>query len=180
MKLICSGLFTIITLVLSTNCYRSNESYIEKSISFSDETRVTIGDSLLNLQSISFKKPTLFFLLDTSKCLPCEYEMLYNFESYCSGKNCGDSITFGVIVTPGLEYVEKVDYLNSIHKYTFPILVDESNDFYLNNDFMNVSEDIFQYIYVNDKDELAVIGLSEQNLSYNIQSICRYIESHFN
>lgn len=168
-------------LVLATGCKGlKDKDCIDSSIRFSDRVEVMIGDSLLDLKAVNFRTPGLFFLLDTTKCLPCEYEMLYNFESYYPETGIDDSISFSVIVTPRSDYTAKVDYLNSINKYNFPILTDKSKTFYSKNDFFNVSDDEFQYIYVFNENKLAILSLPEQKLTYNIKAVCEYFESRFN
>lgn len=181
MKRIGWALLAAAVLVLASNCKGLKENdCIDSSIRFSDRVEVMIGDSLLDLEAVNFRTPGLFFLLDTTKCLPCEYEMLYNFESYYPETGIDDSISFSVIVTPRSDYSARVDYLNSINKYNFPILTDKSKTFYSKNDFFNVSNDEFKYIYVFDENKLAILSLPEQKLTYNIQAVCEYFESRFN
>lgn len=144
MERVGSAIMSVALLVLTTDCTGlKDKGCINNTIRFSERTEVMIGDSLLDIESVNFKTPGLFFLLDTTKCLPCEYDMLYNFESYYTETGVNDSITFSVIVTPRSDYKVRMDYLNSINKYNFPILIDNSNTFYCKNDYINVSEDEF-------------------------------------
>lgn len=166
--------------IINCNSYKTSNSGAnieEQPLDISDNSIIIINDSILETQNVEFKIPSLYFLLDSAKCLPCEYELLYNFESYYSDTTCKDSISFGVIVTPKSDYINNINYLNSIHHYSFPLIIEDRLAFYKNNKYVDVSNNMFQYVYIYERNKLLIIYLTEEDLTYNIHRVYNFIKS---
>lgn len=182
MKILKFILIAIITNLSTNSCNNhktscSGANIEEQQLVFSDNSIIIISDSILKLQDVSFKTPSLLFLLDSAKCLPCEYELLYNFEPHFTDAICKDSISFGVIVTPKSDYINSMNYLNNVHKYSFPLIIDNRLSFYNNNKYVDVSKEMFQYIYIYERNKMLIIYLTEEDLTYNIHRVYNFIKS---
>ncbi|MBO7110726.1 MAG: hypothetical protein J6W18_02120 [Bacteroidaceae bacterium] len=138
---------------------------------FPDSVWMIEGDSIKMLESYDLKYPALLFWLDSTKCTPCDYDMLYNFDPYYS--NIGD-MSFYVIVTPSANHKTHIDYAMTINDFPFPVIVDTAGSFYNRNKQVGIGNLEYVYIYLDEKGVGNKYVLSCERMEYDLRCIIDY------
>lgn len=156
----------LLSLFAFSSC--TNQYRIENigKIEYPDSALVIVDEKETDLSIISL--PALCYWLDSTKCTPCEYDMLYNFEPYYWV--LGET-SFFAIVTPATTHKDHIDYKTSINYLPFPVVVDKSCFFYRNNNPVYVKEGENSYIYIDENGVGYELILPEGNMIYDIGRI---------
>jgi len=136
-----------------------------------DDVWMIEGDSIKRLDPGGIKYPALCFWLDSTKCTPCEYDMLYNFNPYY-GMN-GDS-SFFVIVTPSANHKNLICHEITVNDFPFPIMVDTAGSFYYSNKQVCIGDIEYVYVYLDDSGAGHKYVLPEGRMEYDIRGIVDY------
>lgn len=138
---------------------------------FPDNACVIVGDSIKQLKTDEFRLPALCYWLDSTKCTPCEYDMLYNFDPY---HNLAGEISFFVIVSPPAIHKHNIDYKASVNNLTFPVIIDNDGSFYNKNKTIGLGENDFAYIYIDESGKGYEYVLPDEQMLYDIRRVYDY------
>lgn len=138
---------------------------------FPADASVVVGDSIKQLNIDEFRLPALCYWLDSTKCTPCEYDMLYNFDPYF---NLAGDISFFVLVSPPAVQKHNIDYKASVNNLTFPVIVDKDGSFYNKNKTIGLGENDFAYIYIDENGKGYEYVLPGEQMVYDIRRVFEY------
>lgn len=159
-------------VIVFASCKNQNNIEYIGLIEYPDSALVIVDDRIMETDSSIIRLPALCFWLDSTKCTPCEYDMLYNFEPYFGVHgNTG----FFVIVSPAAVHKHDIDYKVTIDGFNFPVIVDKSCSFYRKNKTLYVNENENLYIYIDENGWGYELILSEEDMTYDIGKVTDYI-----
>jgi len=138
---------------------------------FPEDACVIVGDSIKQLNTDEIRLPALCYWLDSTKCTPCEYDMLYNFEPYF---DLARDVSFFVIVSPSSIHINHVDYTTSINDLSFPVIVDKYCSFYNKNKPDGLGDNDYSYIYLDEVGMGYEYVLPGERMVYDIRSVFDY------
>lgn len=133
------------------------------------------GKSIKRLEPNDIKYPALCFWLDSTKCTPCDYDMLYNFDSYY---RVNGELSFFVIVTPSASHKKIIGHEISVNDFHFPIIVDTVGSFYKSNEHVSIGEKEYVYVYLDETGVGHKYVLSNQRMEYDIRGIVDYCSAY--
>ena len=144
-------------------------------IEYPDSVLVIVDEKEIEMDLSIIRLPALCYWLDSTKCTPCEYDMLYNFEPY--SWVLGET-SFLAIVTPATAHRDHIDYKAAINCLPFPVIVDKSCSFYRKNNPVYVKEKENSYIYIDENGVGYELILTEGHMIYDIGRILDYFTSN--
>lgn len=165
------NIFFLLLLIVFNSCI--NSSKIEKIgvFVFPDNVWMIEGDIINRFESDDIKYPSLCFWLDSTKCTPCDYDMLYNFDTHY--KKNGE-LSFYVIVTPPVKYKNRIDHEIRVNDFPFPVILDTVDSFYSSNKQVDIREKEYVYIFLDERGEGHKYVLPGERMEYDICGIIDY------
>lgn len=156
--LLYSLIIPIIALTFSCNDRKESDEIIGNSICC-DSLLLIKGKKCIDDVNTSSNGFSVFLWIDSTKCIPCEMNYLYGYESFSNrcDKIIGHAGSMKVILSPGKTY-DKNMIVNEIsgQNYSFDILVDYDNTFNsifnCNNRIILITRDgiIINYYYLDN------------------------------
>ena len=140
---------------------------------FPDNMVVVLGDSIIEWNTIA-KTPMLFYLLDSTKCMSCEYNKLYNFEPYYKAICETDTLSFFAVVIPNSTSCNRVDYIVEANNLAYPIVIDKNNTICEINDMSGIRATDYAYIYINKEGYGYKVYWPIEKRVFNINRILNY------
>ena len=165
------NLFFFLLLIVFNSCV--NRNTIEKIgvFVFPDDVWIIEGGIINSLESKEIKYPALCFWLDSTKCTPCDYDMLYNFDPHY--KKNGE-LSFYVIVSPPVKYRNRIDHEIKVNNFPFPIILDTVDSFYSSNKQIDIGEKEYVYIFLDERGMGFKYVLPGEHMEYDIRGIIDY------
>jgi hypothetical protein len=158
-KIIICLIVTIIVLSISCNSRKNQDDIIGKSICC-DSLLLIKGKKCVDGVNTSSNGFSVILWIDSTKCIPCEMNYLYGYESFnnrCE-KILGYAGCMKVIISLGKSYnIDMIVYELSDQNYSFDILLDSNNKynsfFNCNNRILIIEHDgiILDYYHLDNK-----------------------------
>ena len=161
----------LLLLLAVSSCKMQNQIDEIGLFEYPDNAWMIVGDSIRHQDAFDLKIPALCYWLDSTKCTPCEYDMLYNFEPYF---NLADDVSFFVIVSPPSIHKNQIDYKTTINAFSFPIIVDMDCSLYGKNRPVGLGENDYAYIFLDEEGMGYEYVLSGEQMVYDIHQVFDY------
>lgn len=142
---------------------------------FPEDAWAIMEDSVVKLKADEIRLPALCYWLDSTKCTPCEYDMLYNFEPYLG---LAGEVSFFVIVSPPSVLKKQVDYKTTINGFSFPVIIDKDCSFYDKNKPVDLGENDYAYIFIDEEGIGYEYVLPGERMIYDIRRVFDYCEKN--
>lgn len=164
----------LLLLLGFNNCKNQDKVVAIGEFEYPDRAWLIIGDSTKIMESAMITFPALCFWLDSTKCTPCEYDMLYNFDPYYKVEQ---GINFFVIISPSTSHQRLIDFKMSVDDFSFPVIVDMDCSFY-DKQVPVVNSDTFAYLYIDENGMGYKYLIPDTHLTYDMGKVFRHCETN--